>query len=139
MLVMELAQGGELFTYLTLGPLPSRIARTYFQQLVSAVEHCHSHGVFHRDLKPENLLLDSNFALKVTDFGVCKISDHFKEDSIRSRSCSSSLSSSSAFTICGTMEYWPLRLSLVLRTRVLLAMFGPWVSSYSSSSMVDHH
>ncbi|KAI3871513.1 hypothetical protein MKW98_011568 [Papaver atlanticum] len=45
-------------------------ARKYFQQLIHAVDYCHSRGVFHRDLKPENLLLDANGDLKVSDFGL---------------------------------------------------------------------
>jgi serine/threonine protein kinase len=32
-------------------------SEVYFQQLISAVDFCHSRGVYHRDLKPENLLL----------------------------------------------------------------------------------
>jgi serine/threonine protein kinase len=29
----------------------------------------HSKGFFHRDIKPENIMLDSNFNLKLVDFG----------------------------------------------------------------------
>ncbi|KAE8669037.1 CBL-interacting protein kinase 23 [Hibiscus syriacus] len=50
--------------------LPENECRQYFQQLVNAVAHCHSKGVYHRDLKPENLLLDSSGNLKVSDFGL---------------------------------------------------------------------
>ncbi|CAN1283642.1 CBL-interacting serine/threonine-protein kinase 20 [Linum perenne] len=50
-------------------------ARKYFQQLIAAVEFCHSRGVYHRDLKPENLLLDEQGNLKVSDFGLSAIRD----------------------------------------------------------------
>lgn len=33
------------------------------------MEYLHTNDVCHRDLKLDNLLLDSNFNLKVTDFG----------------------------------------------------------------------
>jgi len=70
LVVLELAQGGELFDFLSYtGSFDESIARTYFHQLISAVDYCHSQGVAHRDLKPENLLLDDKFALKLADFG----------------------------------------------------------------------
>ncbi|CAN0919750.1 CBL-interacting serine/threonine-protein kinase 5 [Linum grandiflorum] len=52
------------------GKLDEDVARKYFQQLISAIDYCHSRGVSHRDLKPENLLLDENGNLKVSDFGL---------------------------------------------------------------------
>ena len=48
-------------------------ARRLFQQLVIAVEYCHSTGVVNRDIKPENVLLDKDRRLlKLTDFGYAK-------------------------------------------------------------------
>ncbi|CBI41032.3 unnamed protein product, partial [Vitis vinifera] len=62
---MELVRGGELFSKISKGRLREDVARVYFQQLISAVDFCHSRGVYHRDLKPENLLLDESGNLKV--------------------------------------------------------------------------
>ncbi|XP_075640252.1 dol-P-Man:Man(5)GlcNAc(2)-PP-Dol alpha-1,3-mannosyltransferase-like [Castanea sativa] len=70
-IVMEFVTGGELFDKIaSKGRLKEDEARKYFQQLINAVDYCHSRGVFHRDLKPENLLLDANAVLKVSDFGL---------------------------------------------------------------------
>lgn len=46
------------------------VARYFFQQLISALEHIHKTGYAHRDIKPENILLDSDFNLKIADFGL---------------------------------------------------------------------
>lgn len=74
--VMEYASGGELFARLAKSTrFPEPVARRYFQQLVTAVEFCHSRGVYHRDLKPENLLLDAHGNLKVSDFGLSALAD----------------------------------------------------------------
>ncbi|KAL2236922.1 CBL-interacting serine/threonine-protein kinase 5 [Sesamum indicum] len=74
--VMEYVRGGELFAKVERGRLKEDAARKYFQQLISAVDFCHSRGVFHRDLKPENLLLDENEDLKISDFGLSALHEH---------------------------------------------------------------
>lgn len=50
-------------------------AKNYFQQLVCALDFCHSKCIAHRDLKLENLLLFSDNRLKVGDFGFSRYFD----------------------------------------------------------------
>jgi len=84
---IELVRGGELFSKIEKGKLKEEVARSYFQQLISAVDFCHSRGVYHRDLKPENLLLDDDGNLKVTDFGLSAFSDHLRNDGLLHTTC----------------------------------------------------
>ncbi|KAF8397136.1 hypothetical protein HHK36_016043 [Tetracentron sinense] len=85
--VMEYAKGGELFNKLAKGRLKEDVARNYFQQLISAVDFCHSRGVYHRDLKPENLLLDENGNLKVSDFGLSALAESQRQDGLLHTTC----------------------------------------------------
>lgn len=45
------------------------MARTYFHQLIDAIEFMHDCAVAHLDIKAENLLLDEDYSLKIADFG----------------------------------------------------------------------
>lgn len=88
--VMEFAAGGELFHQAAgKGRLTEDSARFYFRQLISAVKHCHSRGVFHRDLKLDNLLIDENGNLKVSDFGLSAVAGQIRPDGL-------------LHTVCGT-------------------------------------
>lgn len=85
--VMEHVKGGELFHKVSTGKLREDVARKYFQQLVRAVDYCHSRGVCHRDLKPENLLLDEEGNLKVSDFGLSALADSRRQDGLLHTTC----------------------------------------------------
>lgn len=87
-IVLEFVTGGELFDKIaSKGRLKEDEARKYFQQLINAVDYCHSRGVFHRDLKPENLLLDANGILKVSDFGLSALAQQVREDGLLHTTC----------------------------------------------------
>ncbi|XP_061373095.1 CBL-interacting serine/threonine-protein kinase 5-like [Gastrolobium bilobum] len=86
-MVVEYVKGGELFAKVTKGKMREDEARKYFQQLISAVDFCHSRGVTHRDLKPENLLLDENEDLKVSDFGLSALPDQRRSDGMLVTPC----------------------------------------------------
>ncbi|KAJ8753807.1 hypothetical protein K2173_000061 [Erythroxylum novogranatense] len=85
--VMEYVKGGELFNKVAKGKLKEDDAKRYFQQLISAVDYCHSRGVCHRDLKPENLLLDESGNLKVSDFGLSALSESKRQDGLLHTTC----------------------------------------------------
>lgn len=85
--VLEYAKGGELFDKVAKGKLKEDVARRYFQQLINAVDFCHSRGVFHRDLKPENLLLDENEDLKISDFGLSALVQSTRQDGLLHTTC----------------------------------------------------
>lgn len=87
-LVIELVNGGELFTYLrSVHKFSPDHANFYTAQVIQMFEYLHSKDIVYRDLKPENVLIDKEGYLKLTDFGFAKV--------VQSRT----------YTLCGTPEY----------------------------------
>lgn len=87
---MELMSGGDLYTLLERkGKVNESKARSFVQQIVAGLAHCHCLNICHRDIKLENLLMDSDNNVKICDFGfarVCKDGEFCK-------------------TMCGTPAY----------------------------------
>jgi len=90
-LILEYAQGGELFTHLAQERMfTEEVASFYMAEMVLALDHLHRNlGVVYRDLKPENCLLDAEGHLLLTDFGLSKVA-------VEGEPCKS---------ILGTVEY----------------------------------
>ena len=75
-LVMEYLPGGDLMNLLIKKDiLTENEARFYLSELILAIESIHKLDCIHRDIKPDNILIDQNGHIKLSDFGLAKISD----------------------------------------------------------------
>ena len=74
-IVMEYVDGPTLKDIINeKGPLPTDLVIHYGIQIAQAIECAHRNKIIHRDIKPHNILIDSNNNVKVTDFGIARIS-----------------------------------------------------------------
>jgi len=89
-LVLELCEGGELYDRIQQKQFyPEHEAKLLCKNLLEAVAYIHSKGIMHRDLKPENILLASkvsNTEIKISDFGLARLSKDYPRRLPRSNS-----------------------------------------------------
>ena len=75
-LVMDYLPGGDLMNLLMKKEvLTEEEARFYIAEIILAVDSVHKLNCIHRDLKPDNILIDKKGHIKLSDFGLSKLSD----------------------------------------------------------------
>ena len=81
-IAMELLKGGDLVSYSKAGGLlpPSKVI-SIVARAAEALGYAYKQGVVHRDIKPANLMYHPETdTLKVTDFGIARLTDSSKAD-----------------------------------------------------------
>ena len=78
-LAMEYLQGESLEKYTSKRNLfPVKKCLEIIAQVCDALEYAHTHDIIHRDIKPENIMLLGDGSIKVTDFGIARITTSTK-------------------------------------------------------------
>ena len=72
-LAMEFIDGVGLERIIAQGRLPLERAAGLAAQVADALDFAHKHSVVHRDIKPANIMVEAGDRVKVTDFGIAKV------------------------------------------------------------------
>jgi serine/threonine protein kinase len=74
-IAMEFVNGPTLEKLLAAESPPSQqTVLNVLQQTAAALDYAHKKGIVHRDIKPANIMIDEGGTVKITDFGIAKIS-----------------------------------------------------------------
>ena len=75
-IAMEYVPGETLYQQIQRKvPLALSTKLQYIDELCAGLAHAHKAGIIHRDVKPANLIISSDGALKILDFGIARLAD----------------------------------------------------------------
>ena len=72
-MIVEYIPGGSLAARMARGGIDQTTAIRYLRGIAAGLDYAHGHGVVHRDVKPANVLLTSEDAPVLADFGLAKL------------------------------------------------------------------
>ncbi len=73
-IAMEYLEGDDLQKYTKKSTLlPIRRVIDVIADIAEGLDYAHSKGIVHRDVKPANIMMNKNGVIKITDFGIARI------------------------------------------------------------------
>lgn len=74
-LILEYNEGNPLDVFVNqlYGPIPEKMAKVIFMQILSGFSFAHDKGIIHYAIKPSNILLKPDFTPKILDFGIANM------------------------------------------------------------------
>lgn len=79
-ITLEFIEGKNLNYFIKGWDLPVNEKLKIIVQILDAVIYAHSKNVIHRDLKPGNILIDTEYNVKIIDFGISKFESSIFSD-----------------------------------------------------------
>lgn len=95
-IIMEYVPGGTLKDRMQQGRIPWNDVLPLTTQILHALSDAHGVGIVHRDIKPGNIMLTSKGGVKVTDFGLAKVS---------ARDAARTVTQSATGSVAGSLNY----------------------------------
>jgi serine/threonine protein kinase len=74
-IIMEYMPGKPLNHYMKMYSFTNEQIISIIRQIAESLNAVHAHNILHRDIKPGNILMTQDIKLKLTDFGIAKVSD----------------------------------------------------------------
>lgn len=74
-IIMEMVDGQTLEQYVRERPVSINEALRIISEICKALDYAHKNMVIHRDLKPSNIMISTDGIVKVTDFGIAKLTN----------------------------------------------------------------
>jgi len=79
-IVMEYVEGPTLRRLLQEGALTPERALAILPQICEGLRYAHEQGLVHRDIKPENILIGDDGRVRITDFGLARLTSSVRGD-----------------------------------------------------------